>query len=82
MDDHRAQFITLLGDACAAAATARIEVEIGLADGSHVRGVPRPIPTTDSREEVDDTGYAQRLFIGDESVAMTDIHSFTVANGR
>ena len=42
MDDRRAHFLTMLGDACAAAGVAGITVELLLSDGRRLTGVPSP----------------------------------------
>jgi hypothetical protein len=73
VDDRRAQFVIAIGDLCTAAALASLEVDVRLSDGSSLHGVPsRPRPES-GREELDDTGYANGLQIGDRVVALADV---------
>lgn len=77
MDDRRTHFLTLTGDACAAAGLASIEVEFTLADGTTARGVPSPL----QREEpaaLGQTGYANELLVNGGSIRLDTVVGFSV----
>lgn len=77
MDDRRAHFLTMLGDACVAAGLASMPVELLLSDGSRVSGTPSPRPA-DGSPAVDDTGYSSLLLIDGASTQMEDVVEFVV----
>lgn len=76
MDDRRAHFLTMLGDACAAAALAGFEVELGLVDGTRLSGMPSAQPTTEDR--VGETGYASRLRVNGVDMPVENVTEYTI----
>lgn len=76
MDDRRAHFLTMLGDACAAAALAGFDVELGLVDGTRLSGVPSAQPTIG--EQVDETGYASRLRVDGVDMPVENVTAYTI----
>jgi hypothetical protein len=80
VDDRRAHFLTMLGDACAAADLANMRVELILNDGSSIGGVPSPRAGRNPRHPVAETGYANRLLVGSETVCLEDIARFAISS--
>ncbi len=79
MDDRRAHFLTMLGDTCASAGLASLPIGLVLIDGRRVSGTPSPQPTVDeAADALEQTGYANRLLIDDESVAIDEVIEFAV----
>jgi hypothetical protein len=79
MDDRRAHFLTMLGDACVAAGLARLTVEILLNDGRRLRGTPLPQPADDGTGGgFEETGYSRRLLIDGGSAEVEDVVEFVV----
>lgn len=76
MDDRRAHFLTMLGDACAAAGLAGFEVELGLIDGTHLSG--QPFPQSTSGDQGDETGYASRLRIDGVDMDVENVTEYTI----
>jgi hypothetical protein len=76
MDDRRAHFFTLVGELSNAARTAALRVVLRLDDGTEVAGVP-VVPHADG-QELDDTGYQDRVMIGDTEVALREVSAITV----
>ena len=70
MDDRHAQFLIIVGDACLAASLADLPVELLLADGTQLRGVPSRLAPNGGEDEVDDTGYEAGFLIGDAPVRL------------
>ncbi len=78
MDDRRAHFLTMLGDACAAAGLAGIPVELVLGDGRRVAGTPSPSAAQPSGEPLAETGYASLLLLDGASTQLEDVVEFAV----
>ncbi len=78
MDDRRAHFLTMLGDACASAGLADIPVELVLSDGRRVAGTPSPQPTNSETTPVAETGYASPLLIDGASTELEDVVAFEI----
>lgn len=77
MDDRRAHFLTMLGDACGAAGVASIPVELLLSDGRRMGGIPSP-HQPDGSPPVDETGYSSLLLIDDVSTRLEDVVEFVI----
>jgi hypothetical protein len=73
MDDRYAQFLITVGDLCAAAALAGLEVEACTADGARAVGVPGSIKRTDGDEEVDHSGYARTFLVDGHLLNLDEI---------
>jgi hypothetical protein len=71
MDESTGHFLVMVGDVCLNARLASLPVEITLRDGTVVAGIPNPreAEQTDG-VEVDDTGFARELAIGDQIVPL------------
>ena len=78
VDDRRAHFMTMIGDACVAARLADIPVELLLTDGSTVRGIPAVDPAADFEDAADETGYTSRLRVDGTDVALGDVAEFLI----
>lgn len=78
MDDRRAHFLTMLGDACVAAGLASIPVEVLLSDGSRIIGTPSPQPATAASPLVDETGYSSLLLINGVFTEVEDVVEFVI----
>lgn len=78
MDDRRAHFLTMLGDACVAAGSADIPVELTLEGGTHLLGTPSPQPASEGNPPVDETGYASLLRINGATTRLEEIVEFTI----
>jgi hypothetical protein len=77
MDDRRAHFLTMLGDACMAAGLADIPVELLLRNGRRVAGTPSPQPRGGG-PPVDETGYSSPLLIDGVATELEDIVEFVI----
>ena len=64
LDDHHAQFLIIVGDACLAASLAGLPVDLQLVDGTEHTGVPSCLSPTEGDNEFDGTGYAPSFLIG------------------
>ncbi len=78
MDDRRAHFLTMLGDACVAAGVASISVEFLLSDGRRVSGIPSPQSANNHSRPVSDTGYSSLLLIDGVPTELEDIVEFVI----
>lgn len=78
MDDRRAHFLTMLGDACVGAGLASIPVEVLLRDGRRIVGTPSPQLADDGSAPVDEIGYANLLLIDGVSTQLEDVVEFVV----
>lgn len=78
MNDRRAHFLTLTGDACVAAGLANIDVELLLADGTTTTGVPSPLSRDEGHGALDQTGYANQLSLDGHGVLLEDIVGFVI----
>ena len=78
MDDRRAHFLTMLGDACVAASLADIPVKLLLDDGRWIAGTPMPRVATDESPPADETGYSGPLLIDGVATSIEDIVEFAV----
>lgn len=65
MNDELAHFLIMIGDSCAAAQVAALEVEILTVDGIRHVGVPAAPAPRDDRDAVDGTGYAEIVIAGE-----------------
>jgi hypothetical protein len=72
MDDRSAHFLTLVGRVCESARLAELPVALVLEDGQRLEGQPRPVEA-DGKQEVDDTGYADEVIIGDHRVRLAEV---------
>lgn len=69
----------MLGDTCASAGLASLPISLVLMDGRRVSGTPSPQPTVDeAADALEQTGYANRLLINGESVAIDEVVEFAV----
>lgn len=82
MDDERSHYLIMLGDVCVAARIASLSVEVLTADGTRLSGVPAPQTPDADAEAVDDTGYANDLFIGGQCVPLDTVVEFVVRTPR
>jgi hypothetical protein len=73
VDDSEAQFFVSVGRLCADAGLAGLTVCLTTADGGELVGVPAPPPHTEGRDELDTTGYADAVRIGDVEVRLSDL---------
>ncbi len=73
MDERQAQFLISVGRLCAEAHLARLHVELELAGGRFLSGVPAPPPPADGPGGLDDTGYADAVAVDGTVVAMSDV---------
>ena len=73
MDDTRAQFLLLVGNACRDASTGRISVELSTDAGDHVTGVPEAHADEVSDTEVDDTGWSDALSIAGTTISLASV---------
>ena len=78
LDDHHAQFLIIVGDACLAASLAGLPVDLQLADGTQHTGVPSCLSPTEGDNEFDGTGYAPGFLIGGDPVRLDAVIACTV----
>jgi len=78
MDDRRAHFLTMLGDACASAGLADIPVELLLSDGRRMAGMPSPQPAGGASTPIDETGYSSPLLIDGTSAELEEVVEFVI----
>ncbi|HLI60523.1 MAG TPA: hypothetical protein VKV21_12760 [Solirubrobacteraceae bacterium] len=81
MDDQHAQFLIAVGDLCAAAGLAGLEVQVQPREdgGPAVRGVPsEPSSSPAARDQVDDIGYRRTLAVGDRIIDLESIVACTI----
>jgi hypothetical protein len=78
MNDRRAHFLTMLGDACAAAGLADLSVRMVLGDGRRVAGTPSPQVADGRRPPVDETGYSALLRVDGEAIRLDDVVEFAI----
>lgn len=73
--DLRDHFYFLVGTACEHARTGKLPVAVITRDGRTLQGVPAPqdAGTASAAEEVDDSGFARRLEIDGDPVALDTI---------
>ena len=77
MDDRRAHFLTMLGDAAMAAGVASIPVELFLRNGRNISGTPSLEAAGDLRE-IDETGYAKELLLNGTEVELDEVTGFLI----
>ena len=77
MDDRRAHFLTMLGDAATAAGVASIPVRLFLRNGRNLTGMPSPEGAA-VRGEVDETGYAKGLLLNGTEVQLDQVTGFSI----
>ena len=73
MDDRRSQFLIAVGDLCAVATLASLDIEVCTADGTLVRGIPGVLRSAQGEAQVDDTGYARTFRIAARIVNLEEI---------
>jgi hypothetical protein len=81
MEDRHAQFLIAVGDLCAAAGLAGLEVHVRPREGSGpiARGVPTsPALPVDPRDQADETGCRRTLAVGDRIVDLESIVACTI----
>ncbi len=78
MNDRRAHFLTMLGDACMAAGVAGLNVEVLLRDGERANGRPSPRACRDEVNQADQTGYSRELLIDGRTVQLEDVVEFVI----
>jgi hypothetical protein len=68
----RDHFFVMIGDICANARLAGLPVVAVTGEGRRVWGIPRPrtVGSSPDPQEVEGTGFARDLVIGDETVAL------------
>jgi hypothetical protein len=71
MDERQSQFLIALGDLFADAHLAQLVVQVRLADGDELTGVPTPPPPAHGERAVDDTGFADAVVVGDVRVPLS-----------
>jgi hypothetical protein len=72
MDDYFAHYLVLIGDISQAAALGELPVTFRTADGVTETGVPA-VRAASTDDEVDNTGYARPVKIGDRTINLEDI---------
>jgi hypothetical protein len=78
MDDRRAHFLTMLGDACVSAGLASIPVEVTLHDGTRLAGTPSAQLAKSGTPAISDTGYSGELLIDGVSAQLDDVVEFVI----
>ncbi len=78
VNDRRAHYLTMLGDACMAAGLAGIPVELELRDGTRMLGTPSAQPADGNGQPVSGTGYESRLLVGESSAQFEDVVGFAI----
>jgi hypothetical protein len=78
MDERLEHFLISVGDMCAAAALARLDIEVVTGGRMRVRGVPSSPRPVDGDDEVGDSGFARTFRIADHLIAFEDIVSCTI----
>ncbi len=78
MDERLDHFLTSVGDLCAAAALAQLDIEVVTGDRTRVRGVPSSPRPAEGDDEVDDTGFARTFRIANHLIAFKDIIACTI----
>ena len=78
MDPERAQFLIMIGEIGRQAHLAGLPVEVVTRDERTLRGVLDPCEAVD--HELDSTGLAPQLTVGDATVALDDVVEVRVAS--
>ena len=73
MEERVSQFFLSVGRLCGDAHIGKLEVRLRLVSGAEIVGVPDPLSDTEGDEELDATGYADRVTIGGVAVALSDV---------
>ena len=90
-DALREHFFVMVGTVCENARIAQLPVRVMTRDGNQSAGVPQPQSAEEAApdHEVDHTGFARELLIGDEVVALDSVVELTfslpddgIANAR
>ncbi len=79
MNDRRAHFLTMVGDACTSAGLASIPVQLTFRDGTRVTGTPSPEPASDETD-TDETGYVNQLRIDGSTVVLDAVVQFAITS--
>lgn len=73
MDDRSSHFFALVGEVCDSARLADLPVRLRLKDGSELEDHPRPAREGEAESDVDDTGYADGIDVGETRVPLSDV---------
>ena len=78
-DTLRNHFFVMVGTVCENARIAQLPVRVVTRDGFRSTGVPQPRSAQEAApdHEVDHTGFARELLIGDEVVALDSVVELT-----
>jgi hypothetical protein len=77
MDDRRAHFLIMLGDACLSAGLADIAVEVLTAEGDRLAGVPSAQPTSGGAE-LNETGLPDGMLFDGAPLQLENVVEFVV----
>lgn len=78
LSDTWSHYITTVGDACSSAAAGGLAVDILLADGNRIAGVPAPRAARGPHDELHETGYARILTVDKTIVRLDQIVACTL----
>jgi len=73
VDDREGQFFVTVGELCAAARLAGLSVCLTVLGDHEMVGVPAPPPETEGDDELDTTGYADAVWVGEAEVRLSDV---------
>jgi hypothetical protein len=71
--DRHSLFLIAIGDLCATAALASLEVDVYMSDGGRVHGVPGSVSGAAGAAESDDTGWARMFRVGARLVDLDEV---------
>jgi len=78
VNDRVAQFLVSVGKLCADAHVGGLTVRLVLDNGEQVVGVAAPPPTSEGPDELDTTGYVDRVWVGGVAVALSEVVEATI----
>ena len=78
MDDRVAQFLVSVGKLCADAHLGGLTVRLVLDNGEQVVGVAAAPPESQGPDELDSTGYVDRVWIGGVTVPLSEVLEATI----
>jgi hypothetical protein len=73
VDDRSSQFFVAVGRLCTDARLAGLTVRLSLDNGEQIVGVPEPPPETEGGDELDSTGYADKVSVDGVAVPLSDV---------
>ena len=73
VDDRVAQFLVSVGKLCADAHVGGLTVRLVLENGEQVVGVAAPPPESEGPDELDTTGYVDRVWVGGVAVPLSGV---------